>query len=634
MRKRPILIGLVAFILNACQEEKLLERSDVNLNKLTMTSGTAYDGRTSLFPNKQNGRTTLRVKFLEETEENQKLRKLVIQHAKEWEEHANIFFDFVGKDENPTDIRIALNCTTLDANVMGNSHVGLNNRNVPQEKATMKYSIDLKGDEPYFKRIILHEFGHALGLDHEQYHPNSVVIKDRISNKKLYSKYDKASIMHYSYDAKSTADNSPIIGSYELSDEDKYFIGTLYPFPALLNYNQHNEEKIYTIAGGLDICQNKLTNQIVLYPLRESGSISKVKNDIYIICDSKNRRYTFQSDQNFPTSRFVDANLIAPIVIYRNGELLTNEWIQLSSNNIDFAEEIYKIDDKLSIYRDYSNDGVILRPPVDGCLNSNKNDQYDIHDADGKHFKFNSKTNLLHYNIDPWKKIVKIDLKVPVVIYKNGQLIKKEWLGYDPNNQNVRQKVEKHVYTLDKRLKIFMEKHSENIIIYPIDSKKTQRSPYSDATITLHDAAGKKYIISPKQHFTGRTSTGLHSYLYIDGAGRLTRSWIDISSNPNTTSPTVDASEKRQKIFTIDGLSIFKEENTQKIILAGELYGNNKNEYQIRDQSPDRVYAFNVSNNKDFNHRELTTNLIAPIVIYVNKGKNWEYLEKRWLGEE
>lgn len=632
MRKQSIFIWLVVFILNACKEEKLLQSSDVDPNKLIMTTGTAHNGRIGLFPNNENGRTTLRIKFLEETEDNEKLRKLIIQHAKEWEDHANIFFDFVGKDENSTDIRIALNCTTLGGNVSGNSFIGVSNRYVSQNEATMKYAINL--NELYLKRVVLHEFGHALGLDHEQDHPNSVVIRDRVSNKKLYSNYDKSSIMHYSFDAGSTTDNSAIYAGSELSDEDKYFIGTLYPFPTTENYAQHNEEKIYTLAGGLDITQNKVTNHIVLYPLRESGSMSKVENDTYTICDSKNNRYTFQSNQNFPTSRFTNANLIAPIVIYRNGERLTNEWIQLSANIIDFGEEIYKLDDKLSVYRDRSNDGIILQPPADGYLNKDKNDLYDIHDADGKHFQFNSKTNLLQYNIDPWKKFIKINLKAPIVIYKNGQLVKKEWFGYDPNNQVVRQKVEKHVYTLDRRLKIFMEKHSEKIIIYPFDSKRTQRSAYMDVAITLHDASGKKYVISPEQHLWGRTSTGLHSYLHIDRAGRLTRSWIDISSNPNTSSPPVNVSEKRQKIYTIDGLSIFKEKSTRKIVLLGELYGNNKNEYQIRDQSPNRVYTFNLSNNRDFKYQELPTDLIAPIAIYVNRGRKWEYLEKMWIGEE
>lgn len=632
-----IIIGFIVLNINACKEEKLLEKNDSKSNVQTVTSGTSYyNNRTRLFPNNLTGRTSISVKFLEETTENEATRKLVKQYAKEWEAHGNISFEFVGKDADNADIRIALNCK-LDQGVGGDSQVGLN-KDISQKIPTMRFSSKLKTDDLYFKHVVLHEFGHALGLDHEQDNPRSVVI-DRKSNKKMYSKYDRFSIMHYSYDAKSTTDGSIIYTNYKLSDEDKYFIGTLYPFPALEDYTKHNEEKIYTIAGGLDICQNKLTGQIVLYPLREYGYMSKVTNDIYMIRDSKNRKYEFLSSKNFGTSRFTTVNgLTAPILIYRNNELLTNEWIQSSSAYINSNEELYRLDEGLSIYRDPSNDNIILFPRnIDGCLNKNEYHEYDIHDADEKHFHFNSKINLLSYNTDTWKKFVNINLKAPIVIYKNGKLVQRKWLGYDTNNSLLRQKIEKHVYKIDQQLDLFIEKHTENIIIYPCkstDSNREKRSASTEDNIVLHGGSGEKYLISSQQRFWGRTPTDLSIAFKIYRSGHPISSWISINSIPNIITPSIDHSTEKQKIYTIDGLNIFKVKDTNKIILSGELHSDNKNEYQIRDQSPNRVYAFNLSNNKDFQNKELTTDLIAPIVIYVNKGGSWEHLEQKWIGNE
>jgi hypothetical protein len=91
-------------------------------------------------------------------------RERVETFAKLWSEVADVEFQF-GVPKAQSDIRIAFNLPGFY------SRLGMEARLFPQE--TM--SLGFQGNEPEaeFRRLILHEFGHALGFHHEHRHPDA-----------------------------------------------------------------------------------------------------------------------------------------------------------------------------------------------------------------------------------------------------------------------------------------------------------------------------------------------------------------------------------------------------------------------------------------------------------------------------
>ena len=83
---------------------------------------------------------------------------LVKKYAPEWTEHANLNFEFT--DSRSANIRIS-----FDSNDGAWSYVGTDNQNIPIHAATMNLGwVD--------KDVILHEFGHMIGLSHEHQNPD------------------------------------------------------------------------------------------------------------------------------------------------------------------------------------------------------------------------------------------------------------------------------------------------------------------------------------------------------------------------------------------------------------------------------------------------------------------------------
>ncbi len=122
-----------------------------------------------------------------------------------------------------------------------------------REDSTMTLS-DWPDDEQ-FQRSVLHEFGHALGLDHEHQHPDADIqwnlaklleyaeqvgmpmeeIAENFLNRiertqALHNAYDPGSVMHYPIPATFTLNNVAFTGSAQLSDGDKALAGKAYPF--------------------------------------------------------------------------------------------------------------------------------------------------------------------------------------------------------------------------------------------------------------------------------------------------------------------------------------------------------------------------------------------------------------------
>lgn len=190
---------------------------------------------------------TLKISFLSE---HTKFINLVKSTIELWTPHINLNIEFVEKTE-AADIRIS-----DSKDLKGHwSNLGTDALSVPADKPTMHFDITETHSVSVWKSYILHEFGHALGLEHEHQHPDAnidwvtpVVYRtykeqsgwpqeqtyDNIFKKLDRSKttsapYDQKSIMHYSFPAPLIWDNIAIPPNFTLSEKDISFIRSIYP---------------------------------------------------------------------------------------------------------------------------------------------------------------------------------------------------------------------------------------------------------------------------------------------------------------------------------------------------------------------------------------------------------------------
>jgi serralysin len=178
------------------------------------------------------------------------LQERVRNVALEWTKIANLTFEFVSGA--PTDIRIAF--------IPGNgswSFIGTVCRNIDEPKPTMNYGwLTPNSDEAEVRRVVLHEFGHAIGLIHEHQNPKGgirwnkpAVIHDlsgppnnwdeaTIENNMFHfypptdvlaTDVDAASIMMYPIPRAWTVDGFSAGLNGELSENDKNLIRNVYP---------------------------------------------------------------------------------------------------------------------------------------------------------------------------------------------------------------------------------------------------------------------------------------------------------------------------------------------------------------------------------------------------------------------
>lgn len=191
---------------------------------------------------------TLRVKMLGGTPF---VRAKVRQYAEEWTRYANIHFAFVD-DSSQAEIKVVFDQPGSW------SMVGRDALWVPFDFATMNFGW-LTDDtaESEFSRVVLHEFGHALGLVHEHQSPVAGIQWDRekvyahflesdgwdraMVDSQVFAKYsvqstnfsqfDPTSIMEYWIPASVTLDGHEVVGGSVLSDTDKEYIRRWYPAP-------------------------------------------------------------------------------------------------------------------------------------------------------------------------------------------------------------------------------------------------------------------------------------------------------------------------------------------------------------------------------------------------------------------
>lgn len=161
------------------------------------------------------------------------------------------------------------------------SYIGTDCKNISQDKPTMYFGwVDEQHSEEEIKQVVLHEFGHALGMIHEHQHPAASIPWDkpkvyahywqtqrppwdqakvdanifyRYSHSSVNAtQYDPTSIMHYAIPASLTVGGYSTPWNSNLSSHDVAFIKAIYPYnPCTVNE---------------DCCFDKKTGKEILCP--------------------------------------------------------------------------------------------------------------------------------------------------------------------------------------------------------------------------------------------------------------------------------------------------------------------------------------------------------------------------------
>ncbi|MGV8917543.1 MAG: M12 family metallopeptidase [Pseudomonas sp.] len=196
-----------------------------------------------------NGRT-LKIGFVsDDLPDNHK--QAIISAINKWQPFVNLTFEFIdGRDGTPGygqgDIRIHTdsthNYTLIGTDAKGN------------DSWTPTMVLGIKPSNPRFESTIMHEFGHALGAEHEHQHPEANIpwdvpkvyahyaksgtsaedVDEQVLNKlhisqTTYTPYDRQSIMHYPVPNDQTIGDWEIGINSRISAKDQAFMRLAYP---------------------------------------------------------------------------------------------------------------------------------------------------------------------------------------------------------------------------------------------------------------------------------------------------------------------------------------------------------------------------------------------------------------------
>jgi len=178
-------------------------------------------------------------------------RKRVIEHASEWMRYANIRFDF-SVSPSRADIRIS-----FEADPGSWSYVGTDSLGISKSEPTMNFGwLGDDTDDEEYRRVTQHEIGHALGCIHEHQNPKGGIKwneeavyayfggpPNNWSREEIYgnvlqkysltqlnaSRFDRKSIMLYSFPGEFIKGGVGTPSNTRLSVEDKRFIASRYP---------------------------------------------------------------------------------------------------------------------------------------------------------------------------------------------------------------------------------------------------------------------------------------------------------------------------------------------------------------------------------------------------------------------
>ncbi|MGH8384791.1 MAG: M12 family metallopeptidase [Pseudomonas sp.] len=183
----------------------------------------------------------------------------VVQNAaSKWLPYVNLKFEFIEMDEQDIfaseerlgDIRVDFHPKYAAGGI---SYLGtdslIGNPHAPSMMLGTKF------DSPHYESMVIHEFGHALGLNHEHQHPDAGIPWDREkayfhfaasanlskaevdanvfprerNPDQIYTPYDRLSIMHYEVNNELTVGNWHQPANMQISDGDIAMMRRIYP---------------------------------------------------------------------------------------------------------------------------------------------------------------------------------------------------------------------------------------------------------------------------------------------------------------------------------------------------------------------------------------------------------------------